>query len=78
MVDELERALSKRIGSNTSDDELIKAMSKVISLLLDKVYKEEKLEVKTEDDILMDGMSSRISRKRKFSSLANHLIPSPS
>ncbi len=75
MVSELEKALANKIGSNSSEDTLLKAMRALLILLLQEPKQEEP---KSEDDMLMEGMADRITGRRKFSSLANTLIAKPS
>ncbi len=75
MVSELEKALAGKIGSNSSEDTLLKAMKALLILLLTGT---EEPKLKSEDDMLMEGMADRITGRRKFSSLANTLIAKPS
>ncbi len=74
---ELEKALANKIGSESKDSDLLKAMRALLVLLLQETEVPEE-ELKDEDDILMEGMKDRITGRRKFSSLANGLIPKPS
>lgn len=75
MAGELEKALSEKLGSYSTQDELMRSMCQLLILLLKKISDKE--ELKDEDDLLMEGMRDRITGKRKFSSLANTLIPKP-
>jgi len=75
MANELAKALANKIGSQGSDDELLKAMKSLLVLLLTDAKEEAP---KSEDDMLMEGMKDRITGRRKFSSKANTLIPMPS
>ena len=66
----LSEALGDMIGEGEYDEELVKAMSKLLILLLTKVST-------SEEEDLAKALKSRIMQ-RKASSLANHMIPSPS
>lgn len=71
MAGELERALSKRIGDTSSNDELLSAMRTLLVLLLNRIDKPEE---ETFEDELYDRITNKYSRP---SSLANKLIPKP-
>lgn len=78
MAGELAKALSEKIGNNVNSNDLMKAMSTLLILLLkEEIETKEKPDLKDEDDMLMEGMRDRITGRRKFSGLGNKLIPKP-
>jgi len=72
MSGELEKALSKSLGNESVDSELLQAMSSLLVLLLSRLDSSEEKDLAKE---LTDRIKNKYSQP---SSLANNLIPSPS
>jgi hypothetical protein len=70
-MNELENAM--KVSSLNNKDALLKAMAKLLSLLLEEYLKNPE---QTEQDFIAKRLKDNLQR-RKYSSLANTLIPSP-